>query len=613
MPKKVTLACLFAAVGVLVLTASTFAVNVRNGFLRFDDLEYVVQNKAIENGLTPRMICWAFRPTGYASNWHPLTWMSHAFDTTLAHGFGVEWRVSADESGLVECAGIEPYSRFVHGENVLIHAVNAFLLWVLLMVMFFDWKDRFSGTSLAAVFVNAIVALIWALHPLRVEVVAWASERKELLSVFFLLSSLVIYVWNERYGRGVEGMEIPNDPDIAPFVRGLKFVARHARTMVFSLFCCAVLAKPVAVSLPAIIFTHDWLLSRRTFRDSVSRVASCGVLTLIVCYMTMIAQRDARAMEMYFDPLTRLLGIVESPIIYLQQTFWPFGLSLDYPFPDAGTWPAFAAGCLLLLFLVVLAFIVVCKRLRRPEMPRSDPRDCSLVDFLAFTSVWMYIGLLPMIGIVRVGYEPHSDRYTYWIGCGAAVFAAGVAMRLLPRILRRRRFWLCAAAACLACLGALSVRRSLAWYDTETLFADAVEKYHGELFAQWLGEVLEQKGDEGVAEAENLLRRILEIKGTASARAALALHLAIFKSDEADALKESRRLAEQSVNDLKASKWAYAALGFADRHDGLARSAYANMKKAYDLGYVIRVVKDDFDDWKWAASRDAEKESHVQR
>lgn len=593
-----------AAVGILLLTAATFAVTIRNGFLKYDDPDYIIDNQAIAQGLTPRAVYWSFKPTGYASNWHPLTWMSHALDNFLADGAGLDWRMRGKGSGRVVDVECAPYARFIHAENVLLHAANALLLWGLMMVMFFRLDDGRTDRARAVILTTCVFALFWSLHPLRVEVVAWASERKELLSVFFMLLALVTYVWNEKHGSEFVNAEIPDDPDRAFVVKSLKFVSRHASVIVLALFCCAVLSKPVAVSLPAVLFAYDWMLGGRTFRDSLSRVVPFAAISVFVCYMTMISQTVALAAGAKVDALTHLICVVEAPVIYLRQTVWPFGLSVDYPFPDGTEWLTMGLGGLLLIGLVAIAVAAVRSRVGRIDAADANGASPSFLDFLAFSAVWTYVGLLPMIGIVRVGFEPHSDRYTYWIGCGAAVFAADAVIRLLPKIGRCGRAWFFGATALLIAFAVLSVRQCFVWYDTETLFADAVEKYHGEMFAQGLGEVLEERGGEDIAHAEDLLRRIMAIRKTPASRAALALHLSAFRADDPEALKEARELAESAIREDADSKWAYAALGFADHHEGAAKSAFSNMKKAKDLGYVSRVVKVDLDEWELDASRE---------
>lgn len=545
------------AVAVFAVVCAVFAINVRNEFLHYDDNDYIVKNAHIAEGLTPRSAHWALLSRGYASNWHPLSWMSHALDVTVARTLGLDWRAAGGgrDGSVTQSRGA--FAKFVHGENVVLHAVNAAVLWYLLTLAF--------GRPRTAVF----FALLWAIHPLRVEVVAWASERKELVSVLLMLLTMVF--WLKR---------------------------REAAS--FGCFALALLAKPVAVSLPIALFTWDWLMMRRDARESAVCVLPFAGLSAAACWLTVVSQTAGFVGGRDWTWTTKVISAVEAPVVYLVQTVWPAGLSFDYPIPDWTSWPLFAAGAVLLL---VMGAACVWHLIR----PSRWSGLC------AFAVAWCYVGLVPMLGIVKVGFEPHNDRYTYWIGCGAA-FCACAAAVWLQRLWAKyaRQLALCGALL-LAVLSVLSIRQSLVWRDTVTLFDDAVRRNHREMIAQGLGELLVLQGAEGGRRAEDILRDTLTVKKSADARAALALHLAAFKgADGGDAVREARLLARYSIEDDPNCRWAYAALAHADRREGRHQVAYANMKKAVELGYESQVRPVKLDEWKRRAEAAAEEERHVQ-
>lgn len=452
MGEKSTNLMICHGLAIFLIVSVVFAVNVRNRFLQYDDYTYIVMNPHISEGLTPRSVWWAFRSCGYGDNWHPLTWISHAFDNTLADGFALDWREESNRSGVVVNMDKLPFSRLVHSENIVFHAANAVLLWIL-MLCFVPTKCREDP---AVLLVPTVFSLFWALHPLRVEVVAWASERKELLSVFFMLLSLISYFCVEK-GRKIFGN---------PYDRHLPLV----------FFILAALAKPVAVSLPVLIFAYDVFADGRRVGESLRRIVPFAVFSAITCYYTMISQTTALELGSQHNRLTQLLCVVETPIIYLFQTAWPVGLAIDYPFPTVRSWPVFLLGLGLLTGIAAALVRAVRKR-------------DAVSRFLVLAVAWIYVGLLPMLGIVRIGFEPHNDRYTYWIGCGMSFFACLAFVRLRPQGIVNRKGLLAFAALALVCLSALTVRQSLVWKDTLTLFTDAAEKSHGERFIKAVSDI----------------------------------------------------------------------------------------------------------------------------
>lgn len=587
---------LIVGAAIFAIVTAVFAVNCRNEFIRYDDYDYIVINKHLESGLTPRSVKWAFRAAGYASNWHPLTWMSHAADISLAKALGINWHAPENKHGVV----IDRWSAFpvlVHAENVLWHAANAVLLWWLMMVMGRRFhRNRPTGDAVVA----AGCALLWALHPLRVEVVAWAAERKELVSVFFMLLTIL------AYARGVVGRR-SRTAEFSNSIVPLPLFSTTSFCYVFSLFTFtfSLLAKPVAVSLPAVLIAYELVFEGSSFRRAFRRTWPFMAASAAVCHLTMASQTIGLAGGRDWTWMTRLVCAVEAPAVYLWQTVWPFGLSPDYPIPTlAESWPFFAGGALLLL-----AMAAVCVWwLWRPN--RWNALGC-------FVIAWAYVGFLPMSGLVKVGYEPHNDRYTYWIGCGVAFGVFAVARMLRP-LWERERVILgrCLAAVLVVC-AALSVRQSLLWKSTSSIFGHIINLTKSDFFAQGLSEDLIANGGRAkLKEAEEMLRDVLSARHSDYARAILAYFLAaycdasvpagVLDVKDVGAFTEARLLAAYALEGTSADAhlYAYAALAFADHREKKFRSAYENMKKAMDLGFKSQIIPVDLEEWKKEGEKD---------
>ena len=582
---------------IFIVVAAVFSAAIPNDFVRYDDFDYIVANKALERGVNRRLVRWAFLARGYASNYHPLTWISHAADVTVARVLGVEHLAEPNKAGaVIRDKGAFPH--LVHAINVLLHAVNAVLLWWLIMGMV-GWSrscaSLTSGQETASpllVLVAAGCALLWALHPLRVEVVAWASERKELLCTFFMLLTLIAWV---RRGRSPR-----------PTVVAL---------LAFVFYALALLAKPMAVSLPVVLFAWEWLLRRASFKETLRRIAVFFVASAFICHLTMISQGEGLMTGRDWTLGQRVLCAVEAPVIYVAQTFWPANLSIDYTVPDWTSWPAFVLGAVLLLVMGAVSVLAGWMRFKARERSLLG----SVAVWLAFAVSWMYIALIPVLGLVKVGYEPHSDRYTYWAACGAAVVMAKGLVWLYGRYgMLLRAHWnivLCATALILLVLSGWTVQQCRVWFDSETLFTRVVHQTYNEHFARSLGEGIVFKDRNRIHEVEDMLRTVLQEKRTPEARAALALHLAefgkageilTFSGTRADPFAEARLLAGYALEEpSRGHDWAYAALAFADYREEKFRSAIDWMEKAQKHGFKSTFLKIDLDEW---AKKAEEKE-----
>jgi len=281
----------------LLLAAITFAVfgqTLYHGFINYDDPQYVYNNPVVVRGLTINGIVWAF--TGaHASNWHPLTWLSHMLDCQIY--------------------GLRPGGH--HLTNVLLHTATVIALFLVLRQMTGSlWRSAF-------------VAAVFAVHPLRAESVAWVAERKDVLSGLFFMLTVGAYV---RYARR----------PWSPLRYGL----------VLLLFACGLMSKPMLVSLPLVLLLLDyWPLQRKVSAGRLMlEKLPLLILSGVSCVITLLAQREAIFQSVgSFSLANRPGNALVSVAVYLGQMIWPQGLAAFYPYPLAGLpgWEVVLAGALL--------------------------------------------------------------------------------------------------------------------------------------------------------------------------------------------------------------------------------------------------------------------------
>jgi len=411
-------------IGVGALALIAYLPALGNGFVAYDDTLYVTRNPVTQLGLTWDTVRWAFT-TGFAANWHPLTWLSTMLD--------------------VELFGLDP--RGHHATSLLLHALNTMLV--------FAWARRL-GLRLGA---SAFAAGLFGLHPLRVESVAWVSERKDVLSMAFGLLSLIAYV---GYAA-------------APTGRRMAAVA--------SLFALGLMAKPMLVTLPFALLLLDWWPLRRMTSpawlalppaaegDPVEPVpaarASLGallrekiplfVLAGLSCVITYAAQEAFGSVAIQLRLAARLLNAVQSYVAYLEKIVVPIHLAAIYPLPTE-----IAPLQVAVQFLALAVCTWACWRLR-------TPRPYLLVGWL-----WYLGTLVPMIGIVQVGSQAYADRYTYFPSLGLGLAATALLADVAGRARWLRPLVLGGAVALLAVLGLATWRQTRVWSDTSTLFQHAV-------------------------------------------------------------------------------------------------------------------------------------------
>ncbi len=399
----------------LLLVAATLAVYNpvnRNAFVNFDDDHYITGNPHVLAAVNWGTVKWAFT-NYYEANWHPLTWISHALD--------------------VQLFGLNPVGH--HYMNVVLHALNAVLLFLLLQS-----ATGFTGRSL-------MVAALFALHPVNVESVAWASERKNVLSMMFLLLALQAYGWYARRPA----------------------VGRYA--LVAALFACGLMSKPQVITLPFLLLLWDyWPLGRYAPEPAAGgQVARASALLLeklplflmsmASAVITMQAQRAGGAIHsaIIYPFGLRLQNAIVSYSRYIAKAFWPTQLSPLYPHPLdlLRLWQLIASTA----FLLLATALVIRYRHR---------------SYLVTGWFWFLGSLVPMIGLVQVGEQAMADRYAYLPFVGLLVMVSwGIAewaeARKFPAL------WLVVPAlAVIVAFGALTYRQIGYWHDSETLWSYAL-------------------------------------------------------------------------------------------------------------------------------------------
>ena len=364
-----------------VVTTALYSPIGRYSFVVYDDQEYVTANSHIHAGLAWSTVKWAFTSTKTATNWHPLPWLSHALDYQLF--------------------GLNPAGH--HFDSVLIHALNAVLLFLLLA-----WITRRAGPSL-------LVAALFAVHPLNVESVAWVSERKNVLSTLFFLLTIGAYV---RYTQKPEWRRY---------------------LLVAALFAAGLMAKPMVITLPFVLLLLDYWPLGRTAGSPASAVEAPQltgsrlllekipllVLSTASAWITLIAQRTAERTFEEFPLAIRVENAVVSYALYLWKMLWPVRLAL-YPH-SAIALPAWQWILSALLLISVTAVVVIFRHKR----------------YLPVGWFWFLGTLVPVIGLVQVGEASMADRYAYipligifvMIACGIEDWAEAKAVRTVWRVL----------------------------------------------------------------------------------------------------------------------------------------------------------------------------------
>ncbi len=387
-----------------------------NGFINWDDPKYVYDNPLIRS-MDPGFFKAVFtRP--YFNNWHPLTMLSYAVDYRF-------W-------------GLDPLGY--HLTNIIFHALNTALVFILAVRLI-----RASGAGWAprgVMFAGVFAALFFGLHPVHVESVAWVSERKDVLSAFFFILSVLAYL---RYATGT-----------------LK--RWYAATLLF--FILALMSKPMAVTLPFVILILDFYPLRRAcgVKKAVVEKLPFFALSAVSGVLTLWAQQEAFVKEGILTAGARVATAIRAPGFYLYKMALPLDLAPYYPHPvriDFFT-AEYIGSAVFLAALTVFCLLTVKKR-------------------RVFLSGWLYylVTLLPVLGLLQVGGQAAADRYTYIPSIGVAVLFGAGALYLIGR-LPQKAFTPLGAAFIVILASALSygtVRQVAVWKDSETLWTYEIEKF----------------------------------------------------------------------------------------------------------------------------------------
>ncbi len=440
------------AVALVALVVLAYGRVAGHGFLDWDDPDYVRDNPWLLESWT-RLVPWAFT-TFHAANWHPLTWLSHAVDARVFGG----WAGGA------------------HLVSVALHAANAVLLF-----LFFARTTRRETES-------AIVAALFAVHPLHVESVAWLAERKDVLSTLFFGIALLLYA---RYAKR------PSAGRMAAVAGAL---------------ACGLMAKPMLVSVPLVLTILDaWPLGRvgrvtapAAPKPAPTVFAGTGWTVVIEkwplfafaaasCAVTLAAQRAGGAVRSVAEVplLDRLANAVLAAATYLVEAVWPVGLAAFHPL-RVGHVPY---GLAALAAVLLVALTAAAARLR-------GTRPYLLAGWL-----WYLVTLAPVIGLVQVGAQAHADRYTYIPLVGPFFAIVWLAADLAPSAAVRRAL-AAVAAAVVVVLAALTAVQVGHWRTTTELFAHTRAVTGENWFAEFvLGTAAEKDGrlDEAIAQYRRAL------------------------------------------------------------------------------------------------------------
>jgi tetratricopeptide (TPR) repeat protein len=427
------------AVSLAILVFALYVPALRNGFVSYDDPDYVTRNAHVLRGLSWDSLVWSFTSTPTA-NWHPLTWISHALD--------------------VQLYGLNPWGH--HLTNVLFMAVDVVLLFF------------FLAFATGRIWCSAAVAALFAVHPLNVEPVAWVAERKQVLSLFFMFLALIAYVWYVKR------------PSIGRYVS------------VAVLFALALMSKVMTITLPfAMLLLDYWPLHRFPVNSDTGKAQSSGntflsllkeklplfLLSAAAGWITVVIQRKQGILAASMPLTWRLKNVIYSYAVYLWKAIRPTRLAVFYPHPENGL-PLWQVG---LCALVLVAISVLVWKYRERK-------------YLALGWFWYLGTAVPMIGLLQSGRQGMADRYAglpllgvfvavIWLVAEQvhkwkiepATVAAGFAVLMLPLIL-------------------LAHRQIGYWKDSETLFSHALQvTTHNGIAENSLGVALMDKGEAAAA------------------------------------------------------------------------------------------------------------------
>jgi protein O-mannosyl-transferase len=432
---KTLLICLF-------LTASSvalFSQTIYYDFINFDDPTYIINNPHLKNGIILESLAWAFKAT-HAANWHPLTWISHMLD--------------------VHIFGMNPGGH--HLTNVVFHILNTLLLFIVFLRMTrMHWHSAF-------------IAILFAIHPLHVESVAWVSERKDVLCAFFWFLTMLSYTW------------YATQPSV------------YRYSFVMLCFVLGLMSKPMIVTLPFVLLLIDyWPLNRlkschSKALNSVSQKTTpiiyliwekspLFILVALSCMMTYYAQKQVGSVapleNIPFD--ARIANIIVSYLSYIVKMIYPFNLAVFYPFPETITWLHFNGAGLMLAAISMIALIKI------NQWP-----------YVAVGWLWFLGTMVPVIGFVQIGAQSMADRYTYIPIIGLFIIITWWIPALLENFRYKRVFFIASAISIIGILTVLSWKQVGYWKNSITLFEHALRVTSDNYLAHNnLGNALSHQGE----------------------------------------------------------------------------------------------------------------------
>ncbi len=417
--------CLLALLLVALSLAAYYPVR-HLPFINYDDNLYVTENVNVQSGLDWELVHWAFT-TFDTSNWHPLTWLSHALDCRLF--------------------GLDPAGP--HLVNLLLHTLNVVLLfWVL------SRATGFLGRS-------AMVAALFAVHPINVESVAWVAERKNLLSMLFFLLALGAYRWYAR------------QPTLARYL------------LIALLFALGLMAKPQVIMLPFVLLLWDcWPLARsdaqgqgKSWQWLVTEKLPLFALSAASAILTLLAHSRGAMRPL---PLSlRIANGIGCYMRYVKLAFWPSRLAIYYPHPlvSLRSWNVLVG----FLFLAAVTCVVIAERRRR---------------YLVTGWSWFLVTLLPMIGVVQVGTQAMADRYAYLPLIGLFIMVVWGTADWASRLKVPIQAELATSIIVLAVLVGVTHRQLQYWSDSAALWTHTLQVTHENAIAEVeLGAALLQRGE----------------------------------------------------------------------------------------------------------------------
>ena len=443
--------------GLAALTFAVFGQTLRHEFINFDDGGDVYDNPVVARGLTLKGMVWAF--SIHSSNWFPLTWLSHMLDCQLY--------------------GLHPWGH--HLTNVLLHTATVIVLFLVLRQMT-CLRGEATATQAGNLWRSAFVAAVFAIHPLRVESVAWVAERKDVLSGLFFMLTIGAYV---RYARH----------SWSPARYGL----------VTLLFALGLMCKPMLVTLPLVLLLLDYWPLNRVAKDAAATATDRHKhhfpipqqlvfeklpwfgLSLAASVVTIFTQKDAIQSFAQVPFLVRLGDALISYVAYLGQMFWPSDLALFYPLTAGDVGVSGAA-----LSLVLLAGISAGVFVLRRQHP-----------YLLTGWLWYLLMLAPVIGIFQVGLQARADRYTYLPQIGVYLMLSWAVAELCAGWRHRRMVLGGCATLILAALIFCARTQVAYWRNSESLWAHTLACTTANSIAHYnLGNFLIQTGrtDDAIAQ-----------------------------------------------------------------------------------------------------------------